>query len=99
MRKSRTPLALIACLPIFLASVSLAQDYKRLPPDGQTIDLTIRETLETRVEKLQHKINALAEASKDAESWQPDVEVLVRAVRLALVQKLFFKQSETAIAT
>ncbi len=99
MRKSRTPLALIACLPIFLASVSLAQDYKRLPPDGQTIDPTIRETLETRVEKLQHKINALAEASKDAESWQPDVEVLVRAVRLALVQKLFFKQSETAIAT
>ena len=93
------PVNLIAfCLLILLCPVTLAEEFKRLPPDGETIDPTVRATLESRVQDIQHRIGNLATTNSDPEDWQPDVEVLVRAVRLALKQNLFYRQAETEIA-
>lgn len=98
MKRPGTLLPLIVCLTVFMATAALAQNYKQLPPEGQAIDPAVGKKLETRVEKLQQEINTLAVTDKNADSWQPDVEVLVRAVRLALEQNLFFRDSETEIA-
>lgn len=76
-----------------------AESYKPLPPSGMAIDPEQRANLESRVEKLQARIDQAAKRSSDAEAWVPDVEVLVRAVRLALVQDLFYKKPEVEFAT
>lgn len=75
-----------------------AESYKPLPPSGIEIDSEQRANLESRVEKLQARIDQAAKRSSDAEAWVPDVEVLVRAVRLALEQDLFYKKSEVEFA-
>ncbi|MAI34542.1 MAG: hypothetical protein CBE00_09880, partial [Planctomycetaceae bacterium TMED240] len=83
---------------MLLCQIASAQEFKRLPPEGRNIDAAVREMLDGRVLEVQQKIDKLAATSSDADDWQPDVEVLVRAVRLALEQNLFFRQSETKIA-
>ncbi|MGB0758731.1 MAG: prolyl oligopeptidase family serine peptidase [Rubripirellula sp.] len=96
MQKLINPI--VSVLFLLFCPITSAQEFKRLPPDGKKIDPAVREALETRVLEIQHKIDKAAATSPDAEDWQPDVEVLVRAVRLALEQGLFFRQSETKIA-
>ena len=86
------------CLLVLLGPVTLAQEFKRLPPEGKSIDPTVRATLERRVSDIQRRINIASGTSQDAQDWLPDVEVLVRAVRLALTQNLFYRESETEIA-
>ena len=96
MQKLINPI--VSVLFLLFCPITSAQEFKRLPPDGKKIDPAVREVLETRVLEIQHKIDKASATSPDAEDWQPDVEVLVRAVRLALEQGLFFRQSETKIA-
>lgn len=90
--------SIASCLFLLLCTFASAQEFKRLPPDGKEIAPAIRASLENRVQEIQQKISKLVTSSPDAENWQPDVEVLVRAVRLALEQNLFFRPSETKIA-
>ncbi|WP_442507962.1 hypothetical protein SH528x_006907 [Novipirellula sp. SH528] len=77
------------------SSVVLADNYKQLPPPGIEIDAEVSEALATRVDQLEKQLETLAEASKDSASWQPDIRVLTRAVRLAITQDRFYKASET----
>ena len=80
---------------LLLAGPSLAasaQTYKQLPPPGVEIDARVSQLLRVRVEQLQKQLDKRANKSA---TWRPDVEVLVRAVRLALDQNLFFKKSHT----
>jgi hypothetical protein len=81
------------------ASLSYAQPYKQLPPAGIAIEASVRESLRARVDELQSQIDELAVSQTPADLWRPDVEVLVRAVRLALEQNLFFRKSEPEIAS
>ena len=78
-------------LPSMLIGPAAGQDFKKLPPEGKKIDPTTRATLESRVEDIQARINQFAKNSHDSETWRPDVEVLVRAVKLALTQNLFYR--------
>ncbi|OUX51476.1 MAG: hypothetical protein CBE43_03110 [Rhodopirellula sp. TMED283] len=89
---------IFCCMFMLLCSITSAQEFKRLPPEGKNIDPAVWETLSSRVLEIQRKIDGLAAVSSDANDWQPDVEVLVRAVHLALDQNLFFRKSETKIA-
>ena len=75
-----------------------AETYKKLPPAGIEIDAAISQMLRIRVEQLQERLEMLASNSDDHRQWRPDVEVLIRAVRLALDQNLFFKKTETTDA-
>ena len=89
----------LLCLLVACTSMNLqAETYKQLPPPGIEIDAKLRASLTERVDQLQNAISNVAERSQDAGLWRPDVEVLVRAVRLALEQNLFFKKSEPKIA-
>jgi hypothetical protein len=80
------------------ATISYAQTYKQLPPAGIAIKAEIRDSLSGRVKDLQRRIDELANSQTSAHDWRPDVEVLVRAVRLALEQNLFFRKSEPEMA-
>lgn len=72
-----------------------AETYKRLPPPGIEIDAPTGQLLRVRVERLQKRLESATSESNDRGRWKPDVEVLIRAVRLALDQHLFFKESQT----
>lgn len=80
------------------SAIALGQTYKRLPPAGISIEPAVTDQLRTRVIELQSRIESLADAQTPADAWRADVEVLVRAVRLALEQQLFFKKSEPQAA-
>ena len=67
---------------------------KKLPPAGVDIPANEREALAAHVKSLRGKLTAQAEQSPDFPQWSPDVEVLIRAVDLALTQNLFFKKSQ-----
>tara|TARA_R110002049_G_scaffold4601_4_gene31801 strand:+ start:17707 stop:19752 length:2046 start_codon:yes stop_codon:yes gene_type:complete len=71
-----------------------AETYKRLPPAGIKIDAAAGKSLRVRVKQIQSKLDEAASRSDDAAKWSPDVQVLVRAVRLALDQELFFKKEQ-----
>lgn len=77
---------------------SWGQTYKLLPPTGIDVDRQVLAALQRRVDELQIKIDLAAQRSSDADAWKPDVAVLVRAVRLAVAQDLFFKQGELEAA-
>ena len=95
---TRSSKLLFFCLLVLLGPMTLAQDFKRLPPEGKSIDTTVRAGLERRVSDIQGRVNVVAKTSQDTQDWLPDVEVLIRAVRLALTQNLFYRESETEIA-
>ncbi|MFK8111880.1 MAG: prolyl oligopeptidase family serine peptidase [Rubripirellula sp.] len=76
----------------------LGEEFKQLPPAGIPIDTEVREELSERVRALQGELESAAAKTPDAQQWRPDVEVLIRSVRLALEQNLFFKKSEPTIA-
>lgn len=71
-----------------------AQEFKSLPPAGIEIDESTLRPLADRAAQLQAAIDAQARGSDDADRWQPDVEVFVRAVRLAIDQGLFYKPGD-----
>ncbi len=75
-----------------------AEEFKRLPPEGILLDRPDRDRLDDRARDLQVRLDKIAGSSHDAPRWRSDVEVLIRAVRLALDQNLFFKQSEAGDA-
>ena len=81
-----------------IPSAALCQTFKRLPPAGIEIDHSVLAGLDARVESLQTKLDQTAASSADAQRWQADIRVLLRAVRLAIDQNLFFKKSEPAAA-
>jgi hypothetical protein len=87
----------ILCL-ILCVTLASAEDYKKLPPQGVKVDAQVHASLRERVDKLQRELDRQASQSADAKSWRADVEVLIRAVRLALEQELFFKPQEPAAA-
>lgn len=78
-----------------VCSRGVAEQFKQLPPTGIEIDAATRRELSVQVAELDSRIQAAAKDSADVDRWAPDVEVLVRAVRLALDQNGFFKKSET----
>ena len=45
--------------------MTLAQDFKRLPPEGKSIDTTVRAGLERRVSDIQGRVNVVAKTSQD----------------------------------
>ena len=87
-----------------LASNGIAQSttpqpvFKQLPPAGIQIDPQRRTALQQRVESIRQQLSRTVAESNDASQWQSDVDVLIRAVHLALEQNLFFKDSEVDAA-
>lgn len=92
-------LLLIPCVvSLVLAASATAQTFKPLPPPGIEVDPQVIKQLTKRVEELRIRVELLAENDAASSSWRPDVEVLTRAVRLALAQGGFYKKSEPEIA-
>ncbi len=81
-----------------LTAAALVAQEKSLPPTGIEIDEAVATELKNRVEKISADISRLADSSDDARAWRPDVEVLVRGVRLALEQQLFYQPKDTTVA-
>ena len=73
----------------FMAPV-FAQTFKRLPPPGIKIDDDVRLELQTLVDSLRQQLQQVA-ADDPRASWATDIDVLVRAVDLALTQDIFYK--------
>ncbi|MCG8650726.1 MAG: prolyl oligopeptidase family serine peptidase, partial [Pirellulales bacterium] len=94
MRLRRWGCWLLGWLCLTGAGLADAQQYKQLPPAGIEVDPALRSSLRQQADRIQQSIDSLAARSDDAAHWKPDVEVLVRAVRLALEQNLFYKERE-----
>jgi len=75
-----------------------AETYKPLPPQGIELDASVQESLLTRAEQLRGELDQAKQDAADASEWQADVEVLIRAVDLALEQSLFYKKTQVAEA-
>ena len=86
------------CILFIFGLDTRAETYKQLPPSGIAIDAAEGQRLRMSVRQLQQQLDAAAADSADAQQWRPDVEVLIRAVRLALEQNLFFKKGQVADA-
>jgi hypothetical protein len=71
---------------------------KRLPPQGIDIDQADRSKLLARITAVQKRVDDAASASPDPLAWRSHVDVLVRAVRLALEQRLFYKPNQVDAA-
>ena len=86
----------IVCLCVLLTSTIgvFAQDYKRLPPDGIHVDDATKQLLGKRTKDLRTRSVLLANSVGDREQWLPDIEVLIRAVDLALELNGFFRERE-----
>lgn len=88
-----------ACLPLGSAqSPRSATKLKPLPPPGIEIDESTREALKTKIEAVQKRLNDAVVASQDPAAWRSDIDVLVRAVELAVSQNLFFKAKQVDAA-
>lgn len=104
-RRSLTVRLLCTCLTVLFATSTALQGFaqtstprpglKQLPPAGIEIDPQIRTALNARLQSVREALDEAATSSSDASTWRPDVDVLIRAVQLALDQNLFFKKSET----
>ncbi len=86
------------CLLLCVTAAS-AEEFNKLPPQGIKVDPQLCASLSERVDKLQRDVDRQAAQSADAKSWRADVDVLIRAVRLALEQNLFFKPQEVDTAS
>ncbi|OYP39185.1 prolyl oligopeptidase family serine peptidase [Rhodopirellula sp. MGV] len=71
-----------------------APKYNLLPPRGIEIDSPSRQALQKRLDELSATLDEAANRSVDAATWRPHVAVLLRAVRLAITQDLFYKTSQ-----
>ncbi|MEO1529077.1 MAG: prolyl oligopeptidase family serine peptidase, partial [Planctomycetota bacterium] len=68
--------------------------FKRLPPKGIAVEFEALVELTKRTEATRERLREAVGASQDAEAWQHDVAVLIRAVSLAIKQDLFFKKNQ-----
>lgn len=84
-------LYLLLCL--LLAATASAQTFKKLPPEGIEIDPDTAQDLRQRVESIKSLSSDVH--STEHLSWMTDVDVLVRAVDLALDQNLFYRPEQT----
>lgn len=81
-----------------LAVSGRADQYKSLPPAGIEIKAADRQRLSKRVASIEKQIADQSNVTEDDSAWVPDVEVLLRAVRLALAQNIFYKPQEVKAA-
>lgn len=72
--------------------------FKQLPPPGIELAPQQRESLVAHLTTVQQELNLALEQSEDGEQWRPHVDVLIRAVDLALRQNLFYKPNQVAEA-
>ena len=103
MNQNRHNILALVFLILVIGGPTFAQDsqpssYKKLPPDGIEISAQQRRQLTKRVEDLRERLQDAVDKTDDSNTWRADVEVLVRAVDLALSQNLFFKKNETGYA-
>ena len=82
-----------------IPTIAHAENHKQLPPAGIEVDAEVLKELDGRCTELQQRLDGAVKTSPDADTWRPDVRVLIRAVRLAIDQNLFFKKNEPAAAT
>lgn len=99
MGNCRTALILAALILISSPRPATAQfwedsSYKELPPVGIELERGIREQLANRAAGIRAELRFAAKSSDDSMTWFADVAVFVRAVELALDQRLFFKKSQ-----
>ncbi len=85
---------LLITLALICPTTTPAQE-KALPPVGIQLDETVATQLYERVERINAEIQQLVGITSNANDWQADVEVLTRAVQLALEQQLFYQPKET----
>ncbi len=79
-------------------TAALAQD-KLLPPLGIELDASVRTELQARIDAIDRDSELLASSTEDWKRWRPDVDVLTRAVSLALAQSLFYKPADAKNAS
>lgn len=72
--------------------------FKRLPPEGVDVPPQTVAELRELAAKARHQLELVAGKTSDRDAWRPDVEVLIRAVELALDQNLFFKPADPEAA-
>lgn len=96
IRRFVSSLSLLALVALAADRPSLlAQDqYKDLPPAGIEVPQQEIDTLSRLAAKTRRELERLAENHADADRWQPDVEVMIRAVELAIDQGLFYRDSD-----
>ncbi|MEZ6089341.1 MAG: prolyl oligopeptidase family serine peptidase [Pirellulaceae bacterium] len=76
---------------------AFAQNLKRLPPEGIALDQTVVDRLQQRLDEAAGRLRKM-NLSPTAQERTIDVEVLFRAVRLSLEQRLFYKESDIKLA-
>lgn len=86
------------CLLVGAQQHSQAQTYKQLPPAGIEIKSAARQQLASRVKDLSVRGDLLAKSVGEAQQWLPDVQVLIRAVDLALRLDGFYRERQVADA-
>ncbi|MGB7345018.1 MAG: prolyl oligopeptidase family serine peptidase [Pirellulaceae bacterium] len=89
---------MLICTSLVWVAPAQGQNKKQLPPLGIEIDAAVRQQLTMRVADLKQQVASAAKESSDAPAWQSDVDVLIRAVDLALLQNLFYKENEPTAA-
>jgi predicted esterase len=97
MLRSIGPILAVCLCFVFVTEV-VAQKVKQLPPPGIEIDGEVRAKLTKRVNTLRETLKGAVKTSADWEAWHPDVEVLIRAVDMALRYNGFYKEKELAVA-
>jgi pimeloyl-ACP methyl ester carboxylesterase len=68
--------------------------FKELPPVGIDVSAEVVAELQGRLAALRTVFEEVAQRSNDLPAWAPDVLVLLRAVDLAIGQKLFYKPED-----
>lgn len=74
------------------------ENLKELPPAGIEVDPATRKALAKRIDTVREALQIAVAAADDPAAWRSDVDVLIRAVHLALDQNLFFKESQLSDA-
>lgn len=101
----RTALMLLVCASVLHAKLVSGQDatavagFKSLPPEGIEIPVKSKNELKAGAADLRRELNTVAATVGEANEWQPDVEVFIRAVELAVDQNLFYKPRDIDSAT
>jgi pimeloyl-ACP methyl ester carboxylesterase len=88
--------AVVACslAACALDMPALAQSFKALPPPGIELEAEVRQTLRKRVDECSSELRAATANAGPTTGWGTDVEVLIRAVELALDQNLFYQPGQ-----
>ena len=96
----RKALVFVFAAGVFQATIALGQDanpasaFKHLPPLGIEVGAEVMDPLKAATVDARRQLDMRAATSGDANQWQPDVEVFIRAVELAIDQNLFYKSRD-----